>query len=486
MHEKGLGFIVFISYSQIIYFNYFQLFLLTPQNDSREVINCLQFGKKSKQYSDAIRSFALTLHFHSPRGYNFVREKFKNHLPDPSSIRFWYSNCTGYGEPGLCVEALKILQDLSFEMKQGEHPKHLFVSLSFDEMNIRRHVQWNEAKNKFIGFISYGSKDNNGELPVAQQALVFLITGINFEMSIPIAHFFITTLTATQKAFLIKEIIKEITKTGVKVVNITFDGLPSNFSACKMLGASFFLNDFRPYFLNPVDNSKIHIILDACHMLKLIRNCIGSEKVIHNGEGNPIYWKYFEYLEKYRMERGFVTHKLTKKHIQWERNKMCVSLAAELLSRSIADSMDFCRHQNCSEFEGSEPTSTFVRMINDLFDIFNSNKTESTKQFKKPLSKKTANLVFSFLDQTSDYLKLLTIRGKPILDTKKRTGFKGFLINIINIKSIYDMYVEPGLIKSLPTFRLSQDPLESLFGRIRTLNGNNDNPNVTQFTSAFR
>lgn len=456
------------------------------QNESDEILECLRFGKKSKQYRDAVRSFALTLHFYSPRAYIFVREKFNNHLPDPSSMRSWYCNSTGFGEPGLCMEALKTLGDLTDQLMQEENPKQLFVTLAFDEMNIRRHVDWNEAKNKFMGFISYGSKDKNGELPVARQALVFLVTGINFEMSIPIAHFFITTLKATQKAFLIREIIKEITKIGVKVVNITFDGLASNFSACRILGASFLMNDFRPFFSNPHDKSKIHIMLDACHMLKLIRNCIGSEKELNDGDGNMISWTYFEHLETYRIERSLCTHKLTKKHIQWERNKMNVQLAAQLMSRSVADSMDFCRKQNCLEFESSEATATFARNVNDLFDIFNSNNVESKIQFKKPLCRENASSVFSFLDHMSEYLKSLEIHGKQILNTRKRTGVKGFLINIINLKSIYVMYVEPGLMENLPTYRLSQDPLESLFGRIRSLNGNNDNPNVIQFTSGFR
>lgn len=147
--------------------------LLYSQNDSREVLKCLQFGTATKQYCDAVRSFALTLHFYSPRGYNFLRERFKNHLPDPSTIRSWYSNCTGYGEPGLCVEALKTLSDLADKMKQGNEPKQLFVSSAFDEMSIRRHVSWNEAKNKFIGFISYGSKNENDELPVASSKHLF-------------------------------------------------------------------------------------------------------------------------------------------------------------------------------------------------------------------------------------------------------------------------------------------------------------------------
>lgn len=60
------------------------------------------------------------------------------------------------------------------------------------------------------------------------------------------------------------------------------------------------------------------------------------------------------------------------------------------------------------------------------------------------------------------------------------------MINIITLKSIYEQYVATGLIEQLPTFQLSQDPLESLFSRVRSLNGNSENPPVSQFTSAFR
>lgn len=169
------------------------------------------------------------------------------------------------------------------------------------------------------------------------------------------------------------------------------------------------------------------------------------------------------------MERGFVTHKLTKKHIQWYRNKMNVALAAQLLSKSIADSMDFLRKQNCDDFMDSEPTSKSVHIVDSLFNIFNSNSTKSTNQFKNALNKQSADAVFTFLEKTSDYLKALQIRGKNILDTRKRTGFKGFLINIINLKSIYDLLVEPGLTENLNTYNMSQDPLELLFGRIRTV-----------------
>lgn len=52
---------------------------------------------------------------------------------------------------------------------------------------------------------------------------------------------------------------------------------------------------------------------------------------------------------------------------------------------------------------------------------------------------------------------------------------------------IYQEYVErKQLLTFIPTYYLSQDPLEILFGKIRAMNGYNDNPTVEQFTGAFR
>lgn len=56
-----------------------------------------------------------------------------------------------------------------------------------------------------------------------------------------------------------------------------------------------------------------------------------------------------------------------------------------------------------------------------------------------------------------------------------------------SVKSIYTNYVEgTKMLKSLPVFSLSQDHLEGFFGKIRSLNGCNDNPTVQQFSAAYK
>lgn len=161
------------------------------------------------------------MHFYSPRAYFCLREKFNRNLADKSAIRSWVSNSTGYGQPGISEEGLNALGSLAKNMKAKR--TELYCSMCFDEMSIRRHAQWSDAEKRLIGMVSYGEKDENGELPVAHQALTSLITGINEKISIPVAYFFITSLTRAERAALIDEILRRLVQVGVKIMNLTFD-----------------------------------------------------------------------------------------------------------------------------------------------------------------------------------------------------------------------------------------------------------------------
>lgn len=443
----------------------------------------MKIGRKNSQtYSEAIRSFAITFHFYSPRAYKFVRDKFNKNLPNETTLRKWYANCTYESQPGISKEGMRALGSLANDFKN--EGKQLIVSIAFDEISIRRLVQWSDAKKKFLGYITYGRFV--GEVPVARNALVFLLTAINADFSLLIAHYFVIALNATERAFLIDEIVTKITKLGVKVATITFDGLRANLSACEALKASFNVVNPKPFILNPVDSSKIHIFLDACHMLKLARNCIASEKFLHERLNNKIIsWLYFERLESCRVRNDFVCHKLTKKHIQWHRAKMDVRLAAETLSDSVADAMEHLMKESVKAFEHCEGTVEYIRIMNKLFDIFNSKK-QKPNIFKSPVTVVSKRIIFDFLDEAETYLRSLTLKGRSILLSRKSTGFKGMLFNIISLQNIVSEYLDTGLIENIPTFRMSQDLLETLFGRLRSLNGNNDNPSVEQFSSALR
>jgi hypothetical protein len=51
---------------------------------------------------------------------------------------------------------------------------------------------------------------------------------------------------------------------------------------------------------------------------------------------------------------------------------MKVNIAAQTLSASVADAIDFCRSLNLKGFEDSEDTTEFIRIVDTWFDILNS------------------------------------------------------------------------------------------------------------------
>lgn len=144
--------------------------------------------------------------------------------------------------------------------------------------------------------------------------------------------------------------------------------------------------------------------------------------------------------------------------------------------------------------------------MNTLFDIFNSRSKTHSNLFKRSLNKENARVTFDFFDSTIAYFKSLTLedtrksRNKhingvpndkitlvPILQSRSKTGVRGFIVDIVSLKSMFAEYVEgSGLLDSVSTYYLLQDVIEIFFGKIRACGGYNHNPNVHQFKGAYR
>lgn len=462
--------------------------ILFQERSRRDIVDCLNFGSSTTLYGENVRKFALTVHFYSPRGYNYIREKFSNNLPHVSTIRKWYQNSSTNGEAGFCKQSFSTLAELAAQQKANGI--ELVCALNFDEMSIRKHLQWSDSRKKFIGHTNYGFRPECEELPLANNVIVFMLHGVNVKFSIPIAFYLIETLKSEEKVELLKEILGAVAACGARVLSITFDGLSSNLAMCELLGANFNLNDFKPHFVLPNHERKIYILLDPSHMLKLARNCVANNAYLIDENNSRIKWKYFETLEHFRVNKGFtLTHKLNKKHIQFKNFKMNVRVAAETLSNSVANSMNYLMNCGHKEFAKSTPTIRFIQFVNNVFDVMNTSATNRTKEnlFKNPISPQNEKEIFAYFEKAIEFFKKLKLpNGTLLVESRTRTAFRGFIANMINLRCIYEEYVETNLMSNLPTQMFSQDHLEAFFGRIRSLNGRNENPTAEQFSSAFR
>lgn len=449
----------------------------------------MKYGKRNRDYSERLRSFALTLNYYSPRAYEYLRNTCNNHLPSVSTLRSWYSSIDG--SPGLCSE---ILQELKNRASQANRNGQTIIgTLIFDEMNIRQLVQYDEATKTDIGYVNFGTheivdeKNKQKSPPVASKALVYMFIGTNMNIQIPVAYFLIHGLSHVEKAAITGEVILALTKTGVKIAALTFDGAKENKPMCESLGANFELD--MPFIVNPHSDDRIYIIHDPPHMEKLARNTLARNEVLYDRMNRKIEWKYFVALEEFQRSNLIkIGNNVNKSHVQWFRKMMSVRTAVETLSDSVANAMDFLRLEGVEEFQGCEATVQYIRYMNNIFDMLNSRFNSSKKtKFKRPLCADTKEEFFAYIDEAIDYINHLNLNpNKKILESRSQTAFFGFIQNLKNLKSMYHEYIESGVVDEIYTFFLNQDPVELFFCRIRSRGGFNDNPTVQQFIAAFR
>ena len=453
-----------------------------------ELMKRLMTQKEKKNpgaYPPELRSFAMTLKFYSAKAYNYVRKSFDLGLPCASVIRSWYSSMDG--EPGFTKDAMAALKAKVLAAKRDG--QEVVCALMLDEMAIRKHVEWDGKR--FRGFVDLGTGINDDSLPPATDALVYMAVSLNSNWKVPCGYFLVNGLTGNEKAGLTKECIAKLHDVGVKVVSFTCDGPTSHQSMLKALGARLSPDNLQAFFEHPCDpNAKIYVFLDACHMIKLVRNTMSDWKILKDKHGSAINWEYLVKLQELQESEGLhLANKLRAAHIDWKPQKMKVNLAAQTLSSSVADALEYCEGKlKLPQFQGCGPTVQFIRVFDRLFDVLNS-RNPLARNFKAPIRKSNFEYTKKFLDEASEYIRnLKTSDGQSILTSRRKTGFLGFLVDIDAVVGLVQdlVNVENPVLKYLLTYKMSQDHLELFFSAVRASGGWNNNPTSRQFTTAYK
>lgn len=250
-------------------------------------------GRKARTnvYSENIRKFAVSLHFLSPKAYNFIREKLNGNLPHPKTISKWYYNVDA--APGFSKETFETIQT---RVKYSKKEK-ILCSLVFDEMAIRKYVEWDG--HRYYGLVDLGTGINYESTDVASQVLAFMLVSVNESWKIPVGYFFINSLSSTKKAELLNQCFNLLFECGISVMNITFDGAQTNFSICKSLGCNLDVDNLRTEI-----NNGVFIFPDPSHMVKLVRNLLGEKMILYDENNNEINFKYLKLLNELQENEG--------------------------------------------------------------------------------------------------------------------------------------------------------------------------------------
>ena len=78
------------------------------------------------------------------------------------------------------------------------------------------------------------------------------------------------------------------------------------------------------------------------------------------------------------------------------------------------------------------------------------------------------------------------VRKSVLKEKTVCTGFKGFIIDLTNLKSLCEELFNENIIEYFLSYKISQDLIETFFSLIRRMNGWAFNPNSIQFQSAYK
>lgn len=183
------------------------------------------------------------------------------------------------------------------------------------------------------------------------------------------------------------------------------DGAYTNLSTmkhleCVMDGGN---EELKCWFSHPVNDQKVCFLPDACHNLKLARNTLRNCKCIESNKGN-FKWAYILNLHIVQNEITFkFSNKISAAHVHWYNNKMKVKYAAQTLSSSTADALEYLNKTSITGFSDIKATVEYCRFVDRKFDFLNS-KSSFSKGLKFPIFRNNINCLKIIITPLIEYL----------------------------------------------------------------------------------
>ena len=323
--------------------------------------------ERGNRHREEAKKLALTLYFYSPKAYDYIRYILS--LPHPRSISQWTSSVQC--EPGVFKDVFLHLQKIV-----GNDICAADTCLVFDAMSIKKSVIFSKTKGCYEGFSNYGQDLLSADPDeVASEALAFMLVGLRTYWRYTVGYVLCDKTNADNLYSLLLQAFRLASSHDLKVRSVICDGTSTNFKVMKLLSCDIGTSEdkLNGEFSVGTYEYPLNFGPDPAHMLKLSRNALHDMKVFVDEEGKLIEWKHNNLLHEKQLEEGLkFGNKLSSRHVNYQRHKMKVKVAAQTISSFVADAIEFlhnCEHPSFSEVSG---TVRFIRVIDKLFDVLNS------------------------------------------------------------------------------------------------------------------
>lgn len=277
-----------------------------------------------------------------------------------------------------------IIMDGMYIKKGIHYNNQLQTAVGYvDHGKLKRHLHRSTVSKLDISCIVFKIQDAHcsflGSGPtdttVATEAVFFMAVGLQGYWRLPLGYILVAGVTGQLLGETLSNVIKEMHEVGVAAMSVTFDGLAANIAMANKLGACLNPIDsrFHTSFPHPVTNKPIFIFNDACHVIKLIRTVMAECHI--STEQGDVSWSMVAGVHKRQELEGLrMGNKLTRQHINFEKSKMKVRLAAQVLSKSTAASIDLLSQMEEEGYEDPDATVAFLEVTKTQKALLNESK----------------------------------------------------------------------------------------------------------------
>ena len=327
------------------------------------------------------------------------------------------------------------------------------------------------------------------ETPLAKYLLLFMVKGITSDLAMPFAHYATDGVTSDLLYVLLWQAVRALQiDLGLNVLFITCDGASANRRFFRLHAD----NEHVHYTKNPYSDCNIYFISDVPHLLKTARNCFSNSHAHKNSRslwrnGQTISWMHIVDLYEHHCSGILrLCPKLSHAHIHLTSfSLMNVRLAAQVMSKTVADGLEITYGQTVAETVG------FIRVINKFFDVLNvKDLTESQKKRNSDLApyrdaddERLQWLLGEFLEYFEEWKRSVERREGDFTKSAKAAmqlsyqTLDGLEISARSIVACVKFMLNIGADFVL-TRCFNQDKIEQFFGMLRMKGGANDNPTV--------
>lgn len=233
-----------------------------------------------------------------------------------------------------------------------------------DAMSIKKCIQYDASKGTNTGFVNLGVGGPTDSDDVATEVLVFMVVGLTGKWKAPVAYFLTNSLQATTQHKLVKHTIISLNEIGIQTCAMTLDGHATNVAMCSLFGCQMDpALELKSHFNIDGYDQPIYVFLDACHMIKLVRNLLQAYQIIKSPTG-AIKWQYIHFLHQEQQTLGLrFANKLSQRHLEFQKQKMKVNLAVQTISSSVAKALQLMLQLKQAQFFGCEATIEFIQVL---------------------------------------------------------------------------------------------------------------------------